>query len=148
MRQPSRGSGAFLDEAIRAAIKMTRCRRRGRVPRFIAGSVTTVTTRWLDDGEGFEVEIDDLLQGRCGGTVAEAVGQGVGPGGIFGLQGEQFGDGSAPAPWSAAAVCRWAGDRGGRLAWLLAGAIAGLAFRVGHGCFTDRFTGHDFHSEA
>jgi hypothetical protein len=28
------------------------------------------------------------------------------------------------------------------------GAIAGLAFRVGQGCFTDRFTGHDFHSEA
>jgi hypothetical protein len=27
-------------------------------------------------------------------------------------------------------------------------AIAGLAFGVGHRCFTDRFTWHDFHSEA
>ena len=28
------------------------------------------------------------------------------------------------------------------------GAIASLAFGVGHGCFTDRFAGHDFYSEA
>jgi hypothetical protein len=28
------------------------------------------------------------------------------------------------------------------------GTIAGLAFGVGHGCFTDRFARHDFHSEA
>jgi hypothetical protein len=62
VRQPSRGSGAFLDEAIRA-IKMTRCRRRGRVSRLIAGSVTAVTTRRLDAGEVVEVEIDDLLLG-------------------------------------------------------------------------------------
>ena len=26
--------------------------------------------------------------------------------------------------------------------------IAGLSFGVGHGCFTDRFARHDFHSEA
>ena len=48
-------------ERLCAAIKMTGCRGRGRIWQLIALSVTTVTTRRLDDGEGFEVEIDDLL---------------------------------------------------------------------------------------
>ena len=41
------------------------------------GSVPAVTPRWLDGGEGIEVEIDDLLERLRGGGVAKAVGQGV-----------------------------------------------------------------------
>ena len=53
--------------------------------------------------------------------------------------------GPAPGP---AAMVRWATDADHRHSGGARGAIAGLAFGIGHGCFTDRFTGHDFHSEA
>ena len=68
------------------------------------GSVAAVAARRDDVGEGVEVEIDDVLKGLCGGAVAETVGHGVGPCGVFGLQGEQVGDGVVPALWAAAPV--------------------------------------------
>jgi len=41
---------------------------------------------WRSDvGEAIEVEIDDLLKRLGSGAVAQAFGQGVGPGGILGL---------------------------------------------------------------
>jgi hypothetical protein len=53
-------------------------------------SIASKASRWLDVGEF--VEFDDGLQRLGGGGVAKAVGQGVAPGGVFGLRGEQFGD--------------------------------------------------------
>jgi hypothetical protein len=47
--------------------------------------VTAKSPRRSDIGEGIEVEIDDLLKRLGGGAVAQAFGQGVGPGGILGL---------------------------------------------------------------
>jgi hypothetical protein len=47
--------------------------------------VTAKSSRRSDIGEGIEVEIDDLLKRLSGGAVAQAFGQGVGPGGILGL---------------------------------------------------------------
>ena len=69
-------------------------------------SITTVSTRWHDGSEFIEIEFDDGLQCLGGGTVAKAVGQGVAPGGVFGLQGEEFGDGVAPSLWSGASIGR------------------------------------------
>jgi hypothetical protein len=51
-------------------------------------SISTVSAWWHDGSEFIEIEIDDDLQGRSGGGVAETIRQSVAPGGIFGLQGE------------------------------------------------------------
>jgi len=103
------------------------------------GSVTAIAA-WGDDrGEVVEIEVDDGLKRLRRSTVAKAVGQGVGPGGILGLQGEQFGDGVTPALSSAASV-DWPAeaDQGWLLLGKLAGAIASLAFGVGQGVFALR----------
>ena len=70
---------------------------------------------WRDDvGERFEVEFDDGLERLGGGGVGEGCpGKAVVPGAIFGLQGEQFGDGVTPALGSGAPV-GWAGGSGSR----------------------------------
>ena len=47
--------------------------------------VTAKSPRRSDIGEGIEVEFDDLLKRLGRGAVAQAFGQGVGPGGILGL---------------------------------------------------------------
>jgi hypothetical protein len=62
----------------------------------------------------------------------EAVRQGVAPGGVFGLQGEQLGDGIVPALRAGSPV-GWTSiaPHGRRLLSLAAGAVAGLAFGVG-----------------
>jgi hypothetical protein len=51
----------------------------------------------LDAEEIVEIELDDSLQGDGGGGVAQIVRQDVIPGGVFGLQGDQPGDGVVPA---------------------------------------------------
>ena len=58
----------------------------------------------LDRFEFVEVELVDGLQGLGGGAVVKAVGQGLEPGPVFGLQSDEFGDGIAPALGPAAAV--------------------------------------------
>ena len=68
--------------------------------------ITSIAAWWFDGGECLEVEIDDGLQGFGGGCVAEAVGQGVDPGGVVGLQRQQFGDGVAPALRPGASIGR------------------------------------------
>jgi hypothetical protein len=94
-------------------------------------SIAAVAAWRLDDGKGFEVEIDDGLEGCGGGGVAKAIGQGVAPSGVLSLQGDQLSDSVAPALWSGAPMCRGAAaDHGGRLCRLMAGAIAGLALGV------------------
>ena len=52
---------------------------------------------WIDGGDLVEVQLDDGLEGLAGGAVAGGLGQGVEPGGVFGLQGEELGYGGAPA---------------------------------------------------
>jgi hypothetical protein len=57
----------------------------GRNSPLHSDSVTAKSLRRSDIGEGIEVEIDDLLKRLGGDTVAQAFGQGVGPGGILAL---------------------------------------------------------------
>jgi hypothetical protein len=61
------------------------------------GSVASEAAWQGDFGEGLEVEFDDGLQGISRGGVVQAVRQGFVPGGVFALQGEQFGSGVTPA---------------------------------------------------
>src|SRR5271154_2211377 len=94
-------------------------------------SISSVTAWRHDVGEFIEIEIDNRLQSRGGRTVSEVVRKCVAPGGVFGLQGEQLGDGIAPALWPGASVGRSSiVDHRHRLLHLVAGAIAGLAFGV------------------
>jgi hypothetical protein len=69
-------------------------------------SIASKATWRLDVGEDIKIEIDDGLESLGGGAVAKAVGQGVAPGGVFGLQGEQFGDSVAPSLRSGASIGR------------------------------------------
>ena len=96
-------------------------------------SIATVAAWRFDRGEGVEIEIDNGLQGRGSVSVgvAEAIGQGVALGGEFGVQGEQAGDGVAPALGSGATV-GWPAvpDHRFRVGVLLARAMACLAFGV------------------
>jgi hypothetical protein len=86
-----------------------------------------------------KIELDDGLESLGGGAVTKAVGQGVAPGGVFGLQGEQFGDGVVPSLRSGASVRRTAiADGEWRLLGLPAGAISGLSFGVAEGVVTYR----------
>ena len=95
------------------------------------GSVASVATWWLDVGEVGEIEVDDGLERLGRGGLAQRVWQPIGPGSVFGLQGEQLGDGVVPALRPAAAVGRPAiADSSSRLLGL-AGAVAGLAFGIG-----------------
>jgi hypothetical protein len=65
-------------------------------------SIVSKATRRLDFSENVKIELEDGLESLGGGAVTEAVGQGVAPGGVFGLKGEQFGDGVVPSlrAWS------------------------------------------------
>ena len=93
------------------------------------GSVASVSPGRLDVGKGFEIEIDDGLQRLSGGRVAQPVGHGIGPGGVFGLERDQLGDRVAPSLRPGAPVCRpFVSDDGSGLLGLLTGAIAGLPF--------------------
>jgi hypothetical protein len=60
----------------------------------------------FDRLEFVEVEVDDDLQRLGGGSFLKAVGQGLEPRPILGLEGEQDSDGIAPAPGTASVVGR------------------------------------------
>jgi len=103
------------------------------------GSVTAITTGRDDRGEVVEVEIDDGLKRLGGGAVAQAFGQGFGPGDIFSLQGEQSGDGVTPTLGAAAPVGGLSiANHGRRLLGELAGTIASLALGIAQGVFALR----------
>jgi len=94
------------------------------------GLVATISPRRIDVGEVGQVELDDGLQSLGGGGLSQSFGQGFGPGGVFGLQGEEFGDGVVPAlgtgpPVGGPAIA----DDGAGLVGLT-GPIAGLAFGI------------------
>jgi hypothetical protein len=102
-------------------------------------SIASKPTRRLDVSEDIKIELDDGLESLGGGAVTKAVGQGVAPGGVFGLQGEQFGDGVVPSLRSGASVRRTAiADGEWRLLGLPAGAISGLSLGVAEGVVTYR----------
>jgi hypothetical protein len=107
-----------------------------------ARSISPISTRRLDGDKVVEVEFDDCLQRHPGGAVAQCFGESVEPGGIFGLQREEFGDGGAPAlrPGLAEGGTR----RRSRLYDGVSGAVAGLSLGVAEGLFTLRFasSGH------
>ena len=69
-------------------------------------SITAEATRRLDVCEDVEVEFDDGLESLGGGAVTKAVGQGIAPSGVLGLQGEQFRDRVVPSLWSGASIRR------------------------------------------
>jgi hypothetical protein len=105
-------------------------------------SISPISTRRLDGDKIIEVEIDDCLQRHSGGAVAQCFGESVEPGGIFDLQHEEFGKGSAPAlrPGLAEGGTR----RRSRLYDGASGAVAGLSLGVAEGLFALRFasSGH------
>ena len=102
-------------------------------------SITAVTAWRHDCSKRIEVEFNDLAQSFGGGTVAEAVGQGLIPAGILGLQREQFGDGGPPALRSGAAIRRSAvADHRKLLLGLATGTIACLSLSVTEGVLTFR----------
>ncbi len=104
-------------------------------------SIPTKAARRFDLGESIEIEIDDRLKRRRGGTVAEALGQGIEPCGTFGLDREHFGEGVVPALGPAPAVHRLAAfDHNPWLGCLQPGAMASLALGVAQGVFALRFT--------
>lgn len=101
---------------------------------FRCGSVAPIAAWRNDFGECLEVEFGDGLEDLGGRAVSEAVGQGIVPSGVLGLQGEQLSDGVVPALGSGTAVRRPAvADQGRRLLGLAASAIAGLSFGVAEG---------------
>jgi hypothetical protein len=104
-------------------------------------SIAPKAARGLDFSENVKIEFDDGLESLGGGAVTKAVGQGVAPGGVFGLQGEQFGDGVVPSLRSGAPVRRAAiADAGWRLLGLATSAITGLSFGVAEGVVTFRLS--------
>jgi hypothetical protein len=106
----------------------------GRNSPLHSDSVTAKPPRRSDIGEGIEIEVDNLLKRLGGGAVAQAFGQGVGPGGILGLYSKQFGDGVSPALWTTAAICcRPATDCGLRLLRLPTSAVSRLSFGIAEG---------------
>ena len=66
--------------------------------------VASEAARRLDGEDLAEVEIGNRLESFAGGAVAGCVGQGIQPGGVFGLQGDQLGHRSVPALWPARAM--------------------------------------------
>jgi hypothetical protein len=79
-RQPERQWLSVLSMAARNSPESS-----GRNSPLHSDSVTAKSLRRSDIGEGIEGEIDDLLKRLGGDTVAQAFGQGVGPGGILAL---------------------------------------------------------------
>ena len=93
-------------------------------------SVPSVAARGLDRAQLLEVEVNDHLQRLASDALAQGFRETVEPGGIFGLQCDQFSDGGTPALRPGTAGCR--SDR--RRWWPLCGgapcAVAGLALGV------------------
>ena len=93
-------------------------------------SVTTVSARRLNGGDGVQIEIDDLLKRRRGGAVAQAFRQNFEPCGAFELNRDHLGQRIVPA-LASTSPRRLGAFNGERwLSRLLSGAMTGLAFGV------------------
>ena len=104
-------------------------------------SVPTEAARRNNRLKFAEVQIADRAQRLGGRAVLKVVRQAIQPGRELNLCFHEAGDVVGPAPGPAAMISRTA-DADDRYAGRARGAIAGLAFGVGHGCFTDRFARH------
>jgi hypothetical protein len=95
----------------------------------------------FDHLEFAEVEVDDDLQRLGGGPFLKAVGQGLEPRPILGLEGEQDSDGIAPAPGTASVVGHLpvVDHRQGRGA---DGAMPGLSLGIAHRSVAEGLAGH------
>ena len=97
------------------------------------GSIAAVSAWWFDAGEVGHVEIDNGLQGFGRGGLTQSVWQSVSPGGVVGLQREEFGDGVVPALGTGPAIGRPAIADGGTGLFGLTGAVSRLSFGVAEG---------------
>jgi len=74
-------------------------------------SITPVSARWFDGGQGFQINIDHRLQSlrRC--AALQAGREPIQPGNVLCLQCEQLRDGIAPPPWAGTPIdCSANGD--------------------------------------
>src|SRR6266481_9126296 len=71
-----------------------------------AGSIAAEAAWRLDRSELVEIQINNGLKRFAGGAVAGGFGERLEPGEVFGLQGDEFGDGVMPALRPAAAIGR------------------------------------------
>jgi hypothetical protein len=92
-------------------------------------SVASVSAWRFNGGEFVEVDIGNYLQSVGGRGGLEAIGDRLGPGGVFSLERNQLGNGVMPPLWPGAPVSRSlvANHRGGCLS-LDAGTIPCLPF--------------------
>ena len=97
---------------------------------------------WWHDGDQFvEVEIDDRLQCFAGSALLKVFGQRLEPSRVLALQGDEFGDGIAPALGAAASVGRspvmdYRPGCGAR------GAMPGLSLGIGQRSVAEGLAGH------
>src|ERR1700722_19699723 len=107
-------------------------------------SVTTVSARRLNGGDGVQIEIDHLLKCCRGGAVAQTFRQSFEPLGAFDLHRDHLGQSVVPALASTSPRRPgvFHGER--RLSRLMSGAVAGLAFGVAQrgGAFGSTASGH------
>src|ERR1700722_7081940 len=104
-------------------------------------SITAEASRWFDRQKIRKIELDDRPQGLRRGAVLLIIRQCVQPVAILLLEVHKSGNRIIPALDPAAPIGRSA-DANDRRAIGMRGTIPRLTFRAGHGCFTDRWTGH------
>jgi hypothetical protein len=131
-----------LREVVRMTYAMidTYCSSYARAPRAV--------TLDIDDTLKFaEVQLADRSQCLRGRAVLKAVRQVFQPGRVLNLRLHESGDMVGPSVGPAARIGRPA-HADDRHAGCPRRTVPRLALGVGHGCFTDRFAWHGFHSEA
>jgi len=97
-------------------------------------SIASITTGRIDGRQSVEVEVCDGLQRFSCWRGAKAVGKGVEPCNIFGVEGDQFADGIAPALRTAAPIDRpTVSDHGRQHPIVLARPMASLALGIAEG---------------
>src|SRR3954453_10651700 len=104
-------------------------------------SITAEASRWFYRQKIRKIELDDRPQGLRCGAVLLIVRQCVQPAVIFVLEVHKRGNRIIPALDPAASI-RWPADVNDRHAVSTRGTIPRLTFRAGHGCSTERCTGH------
>lgn len=103
---------------------------RSKIPHFV-GLQSSIAAWRFDVAEGIKIEIDNGLQRLGSRVVAEVFWQGLAPGSVFGLEGEEFGDRITPSLRSGASIDGPAiADQGSYLLVLPTGAIPCLSFGV------------------
>jgi hypothetical protein len=113
----------------------------------VVSSVPAEATRRYDRLKFAEVQLADGAQRLRGRAVLKVLRQIIQPGGELSLGFYETGDVIGPTAGPAAMIC-WTAHADDWHTGCSCGAVAGLAFSVGHGGFTDRFARHGFQSQA